>query len=603
MMFQGIRSSILLKTTMLVLGVALGIGLVANEVVGRLAQRIEAARARDRIASLLGVVEPWAGAACYVGDKRVAQDTATGLLNSPSIAAVEIRGADGLIAEAWRPGMPTRGAVIIRPVLSPFAKNEIIGEIRVFPDMDETARSMSRYIWALRGLVLLLAAIVGLALALAIMRTMVQPIKQLSDKLNELDASKGMRLEFPHGHETDEIGRLVVKINVALEAEEQRYRLEQQVQQAQKLNSLGSLAGGVAHDFNNMLAGIMGYADLLYSEEQDPMRQQYLSAILTAASRSSELVAKLLAFGRRGKNLAQAVDLNATVGECISMLQPSMPMNLRADLQLEEGVHVDGDPSQISQVVLNLCINAVEAMACGGDLIVLTRTIQLAEPEASTHRLPPGSYGELKVSDTGPGIGQDVLERIFEPFFTTKTTGEKLGTGLGLATVYGIVEAHRGALEVDSTVGVGTTFRVLLPTGQISMGKPSQTRTPNRGCGVVLVVDDESTLREFAKFALESLGFIVETAENGREGVASFRASHGKLYAVLLDLKMPVMGGREAFEQMQLIDATVPVIICTGYGENEEVQATLSLGAIGMLSKPYRIIELSDALQKLKRKS
>src|ERR1700690_3020084 len=182
MAFQGIRSSILLKTSLLVLGVALGIGLVANEVVGRLAQRIETTRARERIASLLGVVDPSASAACFVGDKRLAQDTATGLLNSPSIAAVEIRGVDGLIAEARRPGMPTRGLEIIHPVFSPFAKGEVIGEIRVFPDADETARSMSRYIWALRGLVLLMATIVGLALALAILRTVVQPIKQLSDK-------------------------------------------------------------------------------------------------------------------------------------------------------------------------------------------------------------------------------------------------------------------------------------------------------------------------------------------------------------------------------------------------------------------------------------
>jgi CheY-like chemotaxis protein len=352
-----------------------------------------------------------------------------------------------------------------------------------------------------------------------------------------------------------------------------------------------------------MLAGIMGYADLLQSQERDPVRQKYLRNIITAASRSSELVAKLLAFGRRGKNLAQAVDLNATVGECISMLQPSMPMNLRADLRLGEVVHVEGDPSQISQVVLNVCINAVEAMTGAGSLVVSTRTVQLNEPEASVHKLPPGSYGELEVADTGPGINPEVLQRIFEPFFTTKTTGGKLGTGLGLATVYGIVEVHRGVIEVESSVGVGTTFRVFLPVGQLSLEKPPQARTPDKGHGVVLVVDDESTLRELAQSALEEMGFIVETAENGREGVAAFQALHSRLYAVVLDLKMPDMGGREALEEMRRIDATVPVIICSGYGENEEVQTALSLGAVGMLTKPYRIIELSDALQKLKRKA
>jgi CheY-like chemotaxis protein len=242
-------------------------------------------------------------------------------------------------------------------------------------------------------------------------------------------------------------------------------------------------------------------------------------------------------------------------------------------------------------------------MTGAGSLVVSTRTVQLNEPEASVHKLPPGSYGELEVADTGPGINPEVLQRIFEPFFTTKTTGGKLGTGLGLATVYGIVEAHRGVIEVESSVGVGTTFRVFLPVGQLSLEKPPQARTPDKGHGVVLVVDDESTLRELAQSALEEMGFIVETAENGREGVAAFQALHSRLYAVVLDLKMPDMGGREALEEMRRIDATVPVIICSGYGENEEVQTALSLGAVGMLTKPYRIIELSDALQKLKRKA
>ena len=601
--FSRFRSSIVLRTTLLVLGVALGIGLAASGVVGQFAQHYEAGRAQTQVSGLLAVVEPSASAACFVGDQRLAQETAMGLLNSPSIAVVEIRSLSGVLAKAQRAGARPGPVEIIHPVASPFARDQIVGEIRVFSDVEEISRRVASYVWILRGLALLMAAVVGVALALTIMRTVVRPIKLISDRLSGLGVQQGLRLEFPAGHEADEIGRLVTDVNRALEAVERQHRLEQQVKDAhdQKINSLGSLAGGVAHDFNNMLGGIMAYADLLIEEETEPRRRRFLQNILRAATRSSELTAKLLAFGRRGKNRVETVSLDIAVQECLSILQPTMPPDLLVSVSLEEGLAVDGDPTQIQQVLVNLCLNAIEAMPVRGILGISTRQVSLGGEEAAPHGLRAGSYVILEVSDTGVGIKPEVLTQIFDPFFTTKTTKGEMGTGLGLSTVYGIVETHHGSIEVDSKPDMGATFRVFLPRGMLLESRQVEVaRSPASGKGLVLVIEDEPILRDVARSALESLGYAVETAEHGRAGVASYRALHGELLAVLLDLKMPIMGGQEAFAQMQSIDDTVPIIICTGYGENEEVQTLLSQGAAGLLSKPYRILELSEAISRLK---
>ncbi len=604
MVFLLIRSSLVRRTLLLVLGVSLVVGLLAHGIVGHLAERFETQRARERIEALLAVVEPSASAACFVGDRRLAEETARGLLNSPILAAVEIRGGEGVLALEHRTNWTPGAFEITHSVRSPFIANEVVGEIRISPDKAEIARVVSRYALLLRILVLVITAVVGGALALTVTRSVVAPITLMSDRLNALDAAQGMRLSMPPGHAADEIGRLASNINQALKAVEDRHRLEQEVQQAhaQKISSLGSLAGGVAHDFNNMLAGIMGHADLLLAGEQDPRRQKRINAILAAAKRSSELTSKLLAFGRRGKNRKESVDLAAAVKECLALIQPSMHPDLEVFTRLEDGLCVDGDPSQLQQVLVNLCINAVEAMGGKGTLTITTRTLELKAAQATDRSLTPGTHVELSIADTGAGMNDETLQRIFEPFFTTKTTKDHMGTGLGLPTVLGIVEGHQGAVEVKSRVGAGTTFKIYLPIGVLSPERPQLERRTNGGRGVVLVVEDEPSLRDLARSALESLGYGVETAEDGLAGVALFRAWHPRLRAVLLDMKMPNMGGLEAFGQMQQIDPTVPVIICTGYGENEEVQQILSGGGAGLLPKPYRVAQLADALEQVEAK-
>jgi PAS domain S-box-containing protein len=387
-------------------------------------------------------------------------------------------------------------------------------------------------------------------------------------------------------------------ISVRKKAEAENARLQAQVHHSQKLDSLGSLAGGVAHDFNNMLSGILGYANLLAMNETDPVRRKYIVGIEKAAQRSAELTQKLLAFGRRGKNLVEAVNLRLAAEECLGLLKPSMHANLTVRSDFQEPCWVDGDPNQIQQILVNLCLNAMEAMPGGGTLKLSCRPCVIGPEDALRYQLPEGSYVELQVADVGVGMNDEVRERIFEPFFTTKAHGPSPGTGLGLSTVFGIVVTHHGAISVESEPGQGSTFQVLLPSGSMREG-PAQkgpAADNGKGRGKVLVVEDEHLLRELAEEALKTLGYTVCAAENGKEGVAAFRLHHGDLQAVILDLKMPVMGGTEAFSQMHQIDPSVPVIVCTGYGENEEVQRLISQGAAAMLSKPYQVSELSDAI-------
>jgi CheY-like chemotaxis protein len=240
-------------------------------------------------------------------------------------------------------------------------------------------------------------------------------------------------------------------------------------------------------------------------------------------------------------------------------------------------------------------------MQQGGRLTVATMDVALDEVTARRWELPPGSYVRMTVSDSGIGMTEAVRQRIFEPFFTTKAGGEVSGTGLGLSTVYGVVHLHRGAIRVESRPGAGTTFTVLLPQGTLCPSEQTLAPAPARGSGCILVVEDEEMLRRLATTALTRLGYSTITASDGVEAVQLFDAHHHALSGVLLDLKMPRKAGRDTFVEMRAIDATVPVLLCSGYGENEEAQSLISMGAVGLLSKPYRIGELSELLARFRR--
>ena len=385
----------------------------------------------------------------------------------------------------------------------------------------------------------------------------------------------------------------------------ERVAIEQQLLQSQKMESLGSLAGGVAHDFNNMLAAIMGNAELLLTDEGTADRRGSLQAIMRAASRSRELTGKLLAFGRRGKNVVQSVDLASIVRDSIAILGPSLRADITVTVDMPGAWLVDGDPSQMSQVIVNLCINANEAMADGGRLEIEATRVMLDDRAAQQVGVPPGAYVALRVTDSGIGMDDDVRVRIFEPFFTTKIGGQVRGTGLGLSTVYGIVQSHNGNITVESTLGAGSSFVVYLPTGTL-VPEPTAPPAPPRttpvvaaGRGLILVAEDEDMVRQLLVTAVEGLGYRTIAAVDGEDAVRVFAAHRETITGVLLDLKMPRKGGAAAFAEIRSLAPTMPVLICSGYGDNEEAQRLITLGAKGLLSKPFTLADLATHLAKL----
>jgi len=379
-------------------------------------------------------------------------------------------------------------------------------------------------------------------------------------------------------------------------AEADRARLEGQLMQAQKMESLGNLAGGVAHAFNNMLGGIVGHADLLLDYEVDQQRQEQLEAIQACAIRAGELTRKLLAFAERGRNVVEPVDMRAIVRDSLVMLRPSLGPDVAVETALPEPCVVDGDPSQLSQMIVNLCQNANEAMPHGG-LLRIAGTVMTADAGvAGPLNVETGDCVELTVSDSGVGIPDGAAPRIFEPFFTTKAEGHVKGSGLGLAAVHGIVHLHRGTIRVQSVSGCGTIVTICLPRSQAVPPAATPAAPAAVAGGLVLVVDDEEMLLKVFRTALHRLGYLVMTAADGVEAVELFAAHHRELAAVILDLKMPRKPGREAFLEMQAVNPRVPVLVCSGYGDNEEAQELLSQGAWGLLPKPFRLAELASAL-------
>ncbi|MFO0843301.1 MAG: PAS domain S-box protein [Gemmataceae bacterium] len=395
----------------------------------------------------------------------------------------------------------------------------------------------------------------------------------------------------------DGAGRVVLLAGTTLDiterkrAEEQRRRLEAQLLHAQKLESLGVLAGGIAHDFNNLLTGILGYASLaLMQLHPGSAACPLLLEVEKAAQRAAELTQQMLAYSGRGKFIVQPLRLDQVVQEMVNLLGTVVSKKASLNLELEPAT-VEGDATQIRQVVMNLITNASDALEgqCG---VIAVRTGVRRAGEADlrsaylAHDLPAGEYACVEVADTGCGMAPETLPRIFDPFFSTKFTGR----GLGLAAVLGIVKGHRGAIKVDSARGQGTVFQVLLPAfaGAPAEGRAAPTEEPSpRGHGTVLVVDDEPTIRDLARRALEPAGFWVLEAGDGAEGLELFRQHRQEVVAVLLDLTMPRMDGLEALRGLRLLQADVPVLVMSGYSETEVSTRFAGLGANGFLQKPF----------------
>ncbi len=387
------------------------------------------------------------------------------------------------------------------------------------------------------------------------------------------------------------------------EAEEERLRLEAQVLHTQKLESLGILAGGIAHDFNNILAGILGYADLARARlpAAEPARED-LNVIKRAVQRAADLTRQMLAYAGQGKFVVEPVDLSQIVEDARQILEVSVSKKATLRFQLSRNLPaIQADASQIYQVVLNLVVNASEALGDNTGTISISTDALYYEVLEHAHavlgsELPSGRYVELKVVDTGCGIDEGSLQKLFDPFFTTKFTGR----GLGLAAVHGIVRGHHGAIRVISQPGHGSTFQVLFPACDVEISTTAEPRVAAtwQGRGTVLVAEDEVLLRHSVQRMIEMAGFQVLAAGDGEEAVELYRQHHQDIVCVLLDLTMPKMGGEETFSALQEIHPGLPIILTSGYREEHACEPFSGRHLAGFLQKPYQSDELVEMLRR-----
>jgi two-component system, cell cycle sensor histidine kinase and response regulator CckA len=380
--------------------------------------------------------------------------------------------------------------------------------------------------------------------------------------------------------------------------------MEEKLRQSQKMEAIGQLAGGVAHDFNNQLAAILGYAEMMQPEVAGRADlSRYVDTIIETAGRASNLIEQLLSFARKGKARSTAIETPPLIDKVIDLLSRTLDRSIRVERDYAGGaLSIVGDPTQIQNALLNLGVNARDAMPEGGTLIFRARRVELEESycNALSQNAVTNPYIEISVRDTGIGMDEGTRERIFEPFFTTKPQDK--GTGLGLASVYGAVRSHRGRIEVESAPGEGTEFRIHLPVPVEEKG-PTRLEVPRelqpiRGRGRILVVDDEEPLRAFLGEMLEKLGYEVETASDGREALAYLAGKADETDLVILDMNMPGLGGGKTLQRIQERHPATKVLISTGYAE--ELQGIIEQG-ICVIRKPYTHFKLSEAVDQTLR--
>jgi len=382
--------------------------------------------------------------------------------------------------------------------------------------------------------------------------------------------------------------------------EEEKKVLENRLRQAQKMEAIGTLAGGIAHDFNNLLMGIQGNISLLLMR-CDPAHPYYdrLKKIEGHIENGSKLTSQLLGYARKGKYEAKPIDINHVVEETVQTFgrmkkQIRFYFNLAPDLD-----PVEADASQIEQVLINLFLNASDAMPGGGDITVTTNMVHDIRFKSLTHDPRPGRYVLTSIRDTGVGMDGKTKERIFEPFFTTKEMGR--GTGLGLASVYGIIKGHNGYIEVESEVSAGTTFHLFLPASEKKIEKtaPGTSELILKGCETILLVDDEEGILEIGRSMVETLGYQVMTAHSGGEALDIYTAQQNRIDLVLLDMIMPGMNGGKVYDRLKSINPRINVLLISGYSIDGEAKEILARGCNGFMQKPFKIEALSRKIREI----
>jgi two-component system cell cycle sensor histidine kinase/response regulator CckA len=379
-------------------------------------------------------------------------------------------------------------------------------------------------------------------------------------------------------------------------------RLEEELRQAQKMEAMGTLAGGIAHDFNNILSAIIGYTELAQMDiERDNPAQTSLRLVIQSSIRAKNLVEQILTFSRKRQRERKPVKLEVLVEEALQLLRATLPTTIEIRKNIDSGGQlVLADTTMIHQVLINLCSNAADAMRVTGGIlsISLDEHVQGGDTDSQYTNLSPGRYRILSVSDTGPGIDKDEIDRIFEPFYTTKDQGK--GTGMGLAVVHGIVKSHGGIIQVSSKLGSGTRFDVLLPIveGDEDL-EPVSSTTLSKGHESILFVDDEPSLVEIGKRMLERLGYRVETYTDSREALKAVSAGEGHYDLVVTDQTMPNMTGAELAQSIMRLRPDMPVILCTGYSDTVTAEQARAIGIKAFLMKPLILQDFASAIRQV----
>jgi len=391
-------------------------------------------------------------------------------------------------------------------------------------------------------------------------------------------------------------------LNFLRDTTEQR-RLEAQLLQAQKMEAVGNLAGGVAHDFNNLLQAIHGYTEmLLLNKAETDEGYAELKEIERAAERASELTRQLLTFSRKVESRLRPLDLNSEIRQTEKLLSRTLPKMIQIEILLADDLKtVRADPAQIEQILMNLAVNARDAMPNGGRLVIETENISLDEDYCETHLgADQGDYVLLTVSDTGHGMDRQTLRHIFEPFYTTKEIGK--GTGLGLAMVYGLVKNHGGYITCYSEPGQGTILKIYLPVidqGETRVGDKPGPERPGGGRETILLVDDEDNLRSLGRDVLQRFGYTVLTAPDGETAVALFNEKSEAIDLVILDLIMPGMGGRKCLEELIRLAPRVKIVVTSGFSPNGSARELLEAGARSFIGKPYNVNQMLTTIRQV----
>ena len=387
------------------------------------------------------------------------------------------------------------------------------------------------------------------------------------------------------------LARLQHELSERKRVEADKEALRDQFVHAQRMDAVGTLSAGLAHDMNNILGGILAFAEILRAEAKDPEVRADLDRIRQEAERGAALTRGLLAFSRRGAYRRRPIPLGSVIEDMAPLLSRTLGKSIKLERSDGPMAIVSGDPAQLGQVLINLCLNAADAMDGRGHIWIATDVVERDGKE----------YAKLSVTDTGKGMDEATKQRMFEPFFTTKPVGK--GTGLGLAMVYGAVQSHGGDIQVESKVGAGTTIDVYLPTvDDAPIKKSAASSHPSVRLGTVLVVDDEAMMRAGAARIIEALGLNTVSAGDGEEALAVFEQTPD-LVLVLLDMAMPRMGGAACFQELRKRNPKLKILIASGYTDHSEAQALLAAGANGFLEKPYTAEQLGAEVDRILNRS